>query len=395
MLISYALSNFNSFVERTEVSLILNQRDTVHGWDRLSPSGERLTTAVAVMGANGAGKTSLIKAMVFLSDFVRFSFGADPKAEIPYVPHFATRDAPSEFEVEADDDQGVRWRYVLRTTPQRVVHEALYRKGERMRHVFVRDWDEATQAYRVKQQDFGLAPSEAVKVRPNVSLISWAQQYGVEMASHVAGFIVMSNLLYVGRERLEDGTVLQAAEYFSKHEALQAQMRQLISGWDLGLSDVRLRSYESSPADHGGEAKLTWLPWGVHSARGVTFELPFGMESSGTQTALLLLWRLLPALAHGGIALIDELESDLHPHMIEPILQLFDSWDTNPHGAQIIFTSQSPEVLKVLQRAQVMFVEKADCESAAYRGDEIEGLTSAQNLYGKYMAGALGAVPHI
>ena len=42
-----------------------------------------------------------------------------------------------------------------------------------------------------------------------------------------------------------------------------------------------------------------------------------------------------------------------------------------------------------------MFVDKQDCESTAYRGDDIEGLTNAQNLYGKYMAGALGAVPQI
>jgi uncharacterized protein len=215
------------------------------------------------------------------------------------------------------------------------------------------------------------------------------------MATHVAGFIVMSNLVFAGRERMEDSTVLQAAEYFADNEALQAQMRTLITGWDLGLSDVLIRKYENAPTEHTSESKVTWVPWGVHNSRGVTFELPFGMESSGTQTALVLLWRLLPALAFGGVALIDELENDMHPHMIEPILQLFDNPETNPRGAQIIFTSQSPEVLKVLQRSQVMFVEKSDCESTAYRGDDIEGLTSAQNLYAKYMAGALGAVPQI
>ena len=385
MLLSYAFSNFHSFSERTEVSMVLTERDTVHGWDRTSPSGQRATTALAVMGANGAGKTTLVKALAFLSHFVRFSFGTDPKAEIPFVPHLATRDAPAEFEVEADDVNGVRWRYVLRATQHRVLHEALYRKGDRMGYVFVRDWNDSKQAYTVKQQDFGLAPTQASKVRPNVSLISWAQQYGVEMAIHVAGFMVVSNLVFVGRERMEDSAVLQAAEYFASNDELQAQMRRLITSWDLGLSDVHIRKYENAPPEHGGESKAMWVPLGVHTARGVSFELPFGMESSGTQTALVLLWRLLPALAFGGVALIDELENDLHPHMIEPLLQLFDGQETNPHGAQLIFTSQSPEVLKLLQRAQVMFVEKADCESTAYRGDDIEGLTSAQNLYGKYI----------
>jgi uncharacterized protein len=395
MLLSYAFSNFHSFAERTQVSLKLNQRDAVHGWDRTSPSGQRASTALAVMGANGAGKTSLVKALVFLAYFVRFSFNADPKSEIPFVPHLAATDEASEFEAEADDVDGVHWRYVLRVTQTRVLHEALYRKGERMGYVFIRDWNEAIEAYDVKQQGFGLAPSEANKVRQNVSLISWAQQYGVDVASHVAGFIVTSNLDSVGRERIEDSTVLQAAEFFAGHDALQTQMRSLLTSWDLGLSDIRLRRYEHAPTERGAEGKVSWVPWGVHNARGRSFELPFGMESSGTQTALVLLWRLLPVLAFGGVAVIDELENDMHPHMIEPILQLFDGTDTNPHGAQVIFTTQSAEVLRFLSKSQVMLVEKTDCESMAYRGDDIQGLTSAQNLYGKYMSGALGAVPQI
>ena len=100
-------------------------------------------------------------------------------------------------------------------------------------------------------------------------------------------------------------------------------------------------------------------------------------------------------LAQGGVALIDELENDLHPHMVEPVLDLFANKSTNPHHAQIIFTCHTPEVLDLLHKAQVLFVEKTDCESVAYRGDEIEGLRSDDNLRAKYMSGALGAVPQI
>jgi len=48
-----------------------------------------------------------------------------------------------------------------------------------------------------------------------------------------------------------------------------------------------------------------------------------------------------------------------------------------------------------LHRAQVTFVEKTNCASVAYRGDSIEGLNSEHNLYAKYMAGVLGAVPQV
>jgi len=102
----------------------------------------------------------------------------------------------------------------------------------------------------------------------------------------------------------------------------------------------------------------------------------------------------LPALNAGGLAIIDELESDLHPHMLTPILNLFFSPKTNPHNAQIIFTTHAIEVMNQLHKAQIVLVEKdAACESDAWRLDDIKGVRVEDNLYAKYMAGAYGAIP--
>ena len=62
----------------------------------------------------------------------------------------------------------------------------MYQKRERFSYVFVRDWNEDDKNYTVKQQDFGLAPQEAKKVRANASLISTAAQYGVPLAARLA-----------------------------------------------------------------------------------------------------------------------------------------------------------------------------------------------------------------
>ena len=58
-------------------------------------------------------------------------------------------------------------------------------------------------------------------------------------------------------------------------------------------------------------------------------------ESSGTKAAFALLTRFPPILEMGGVIAWDELDSDLHPHLLEAILDLFASPKTNPHGAQI------------------------------------------------------------
>ncbi|MBP7565479.1 MAG: AAA family ATPase [Burkholderiaceae bacterium] len=395
MLLSFAVTNFHSFADRTEVSLTLNKRDTVHGWDRQSSSGERVTTALALLGANGAGKSSLLKVGPFLSWFLQDSFDLKPTDNIPLMPHLSRKDEASEFEFESDDGHGWRWRYVLRATTDRVLHEALYRRnvnpGDRYSYVFKRDWN--GKGYTVRQQEFGLVDSEAAKVRDNVSLVSWGRQYGAQLAVHFSDFAVSSNIVAIGRAP-STNAMWDAAELFSESDASQEMMRSLLRQWDLGLSDVRIQAVEAiAPGET--QSRTRWFPFGVHHVRGKEFMLPFVFESSGTQTAFILLSRLLPTLHLGGMAFIDELESDLHPHMIEPILKLFHDRQTNPRGAQLIFTCQSPEVLRVLQRAQVVFIEKTDCESVAYRGDDIVGLDASHNLYAKYMSGALGAVPQL
>jgi AAA15 family ATPase/GTPase len=123
--------------------------------------------------------------------------------------------------------------------------------------------------------------------------------------------------------------------------------------------------------------------------------LPFFEESSGTQSAFVLLRVILPVLENGGVAIIDEIDNDLHPHMLPHILELFKFEHTNPHQAQIIFTCHTPEVLNILKKHQSYLVEKIDQKSEAWRLDNVLGLRTDDNLYAKYMAGALSAVPNL
>lgn len=393
MLHRYAFANFQSFRDRTEVSWLLDRKASQGTWARTAPTGERVSLLMSVLGANASGKTALLKPVVFLDWFVSHSFGLDPQAQLPLQPHFAGRDEPSEFEVEFDAD-GKLWRYQLRCTPTRVLHESLHVKHERMRYVFIRDWDEAQQRYEVKQQEFGLLPAEARKVRPNASLIATAAQYGVALAQRMTNMAVVSNIDQLGRKTFDHDQLLRAAQHFASTQLQREQMVQLLRSWDLGLKDVELKELESVGSD--GTKNKYWLPFGIHASRTAehSFALPFTLESSGTQSAMVLLSRLLPALEEGGLAVIDELENDLHPHMLEPILGLFASPQTNPHGAQLLFTSHAVEVLNILHKAQVMLVEKDEAnESQAWRLDSMGGVRSDDNLYAKYMAGAYGAVP--
>lgn len=394
MLHSYAFSNFQSFLGRAEVDLTLSRKTQLTDWMCEAPTGERVSKVMAVIGPNGGGKTALLKPLAFIGWFVSQSFQQlAHDSLIPIAPHAGAGGLPSEFECVVDFD-GKLWRYQLRCTPQRVLYEALYQKKERFGYVFVRDWDEASNSYVVKQQDFGLAPQEARKVRQNTSLIAWAAQYGVPLAQRIAASNVITNVNVLGRMHMDLGLLQTAAEHFSRSPSQQVQMETLLTRWDFGLSGVNLRKVPApTPEDQN---RQVWMPFGNHRSKTGEFALPFWLESSGTQSALVLLSRLLPALETGGLAVIDEFENDLHPHMLGAILELFADSKTNPHNAQLIFTCHAVEVLNLIHKSQVLLVQKdKDCESSVCRLDAVEGIRNDDNFYAKYMAGAYGAVPEL
>jgi len=393
MLHSYKFSNFQSFREQVEVNLTINKKVTMTEWMAEAPTGDRVSKLLAVVGANGSGKTALLKPMAFMSWFISNSFHhTAPDADIPIAPHAASKEEPIEMECTVDFD-GKTWRYELRCTPKRVLHEALYQKQDkRFSYVFVRDWDAKSKSYTVKQQNFGLAPQEARKVRPNVSLIAWAAQFGVPLAFRMIAPYLFTNVNVLGRMSVSNQDVQVAAQHFSMHQQQYKRMEKLLSAWDFGLSGVELQ--EITVNDPDGREQKIWVPFGKHSCKNKEFQLSFALESSGTQSAFVLLSRLLPTLEVGGLAVIDEFENDLHPHMLEPILDLFANPATNPHQAQLVFSCHAIEVLNLVNKSQVMLVEKdEECESTAVRMDEVKGIRNDDNYYAKYMAGAYGATP--
>lgn len=394
MLRAFTLRNFQSFREPVRISLELNGNAPRDDRSCTSRIGTPLSKALAVIGANASGKTSLIKSLVFVDWFIKHSFQSKPGEPIPVFSHFSTSSEPSMFEVEFEHD-GLQWRYRLIVSRERVHHESLYsRQSRAFSYVFIRDWDPDTRRYLIKQQQFGLLQKEAEKVRENASLLSTAAQYDVPLALRLLSASVWTNIHALGRLGMDDEQLLLATGYYASHADIQGQMAALLRTWDFGLADVRIVTH--TEMRENGESVEIHVPYGIHRVGDQEYPLVFPFESSGTRGAFILLSRILPALQRGGLVIIDELEADLHPHMLAPLLGLFFSPKTNPHNAQIIFTCHAEEVLSLLHKAQVVLVEKDDQGmSDAWRLDSVKGVRADDNLYAKYMAGAYGAIPQL
>lgn len=392
MIYNYNFTNFQSFKKTTQVDLTVTKKVELTHFLCKTKNGERVSKLMAVLGANGGGKTALLKPLAFMGWFINASFQSAPESPIPISPHFSAEHKPTEFSVLFDLDDKL-YRYELRCTRERVLFEALYQKRERFGYIFVREWDDVKKCYDIKLQDFDFNLQEALKVRQNASLISTAAQYGVPLAKYFARLSIVSNVSIAGRLPVVDFAITSAAKYFSINKKQFQQMEKLLSSWDLGLSGVEFLEKETN---HPNGSQKIWLPIGLHKSNKKEYKLLFSDESNGTRAAFCLLALLLPVLEKGGVAIIDELENDLHPHMLEPILDLFANPKTNPHHAQLLFSCHAAEILNLVHKSQIMLVQKNDhCESTACRLDAVEGIRSDDNFYAKYMAGHYGAIPNI
>lgn len=396
MLRRLQINNFYSIRDELFLSLLLNDRTPKDFRSIPTTDNKKASKVMAIVGANGSGKTNILKSLAFIHWFIKDSFlNLKPDEAIPVETHFLGDETPTEFEIEFELNNYI-WLYRLALTKQRVLHESLYRKEYRFVYVFKRDWDEVSQNYEVKMKDeFDFSQKEARKVRENASLIATAAQYGQPLALMFVRLNVRTNLTMMGKYNFTDMEQLfSAAEFLAKHPETLEKLSGLLTQWDLGLSEVLIK--EQTVTDKSGVKNTVYLPMGIHSIGENHYELMMWQESSGTRSAFVLLSKLLPILQTGGLVVIDELESDLHPHMVAAILDLFFSPESNPHHAQIVFSTHSHEVLNMLYKEQIIMVEKdIKLNTEAYRLADVSGIRVDDNIYAKYMAGAYGAVPEL
>jgi AAA15 family ATPase/GTPase len=394
MIISIRFSNFYSFAQEALISFAVGKKPIPSGFDVNLPD-LRLNKVIAVVGANGSGKTQFIKPLVFLSWFASSSFlKGDPDSDVPFQPHRLHLNEDTMVEVDFLLD-GQTYRYRLVLNDDRIQFEGLYVKtSSQFSYLFKRE--KKAEKFSFKEKGFPFPVNKAETLRDNASLLSAAYSYDIVEARPFIDFFkgVASNVAYMGRRHFRSEALFHAAESYEKSPTLKARMIEVMGMFDLGLSNVEIKAFEATDKD--GSTEQLYMPIGVHqSPDGKEFSLPFLEESSGTQSAFVMLERLLTVLEKGGCAVIDEIDNDLHPYLIPKIIEWFRFEHTNPHQAQLIFTCHTPEVLNRLQKHQIYLCEKQQQISDAWRLDEVVGVRADDNLYAKYMAGALGAVPEL
>ncbi|WP_255308172.1 AAA family ATPase [Streptomyces marincola] len=142
-------------------------------------------------------------------------------------------------------------------------------------------------------------------------------------------------------------------------------------------------------------------PWVGHRGRDGVVRMDLRDESSGTQALLDQAPHFLGVLRTGGTFVVDEIDASLHSLLTARLIDLFQNPRTNPHGAQLLFTTHDASLLgrrdgeDILKRDQVWFVEKDEHGETTLRALAEFKPRKEENRERRYLGGSYGGVPFI
>ena len=121
----------------------------------------------------------------------------------------------------------------------------------------------------------------------------------------------------------------------------------------------------------------------------------YGMESKGTRTLISLLIPALEALSTGALLVIDEIDTSLHPNLTRSLVSLFKRKESNPLGAQLIFSTHDVSLLGsgLIQQDEIWITDKDNEGVSRFKPLTEFKLRSRDNIEKAYRRGRFSGIP--
>lgn len=393
MILEFCVTNYLSIKEEMKISFVATTLKECPAEPNdliaISDTGLSLLRSAVIYGANASGKSNVLKAFSFYKRFITDSFKNSQAGEPIDVENFRLNATsvvePTTMEATFSDG-GFIYRYGFEVNRRAVCAEWLYQRVNKKRakevEVFFRE-GEQTAVHR----DSSLLQELVNKkmVRGNALLLSTAAQFNEPKAVSILNWLGETLVLFCS----EDKQLWKQAILHLDNESMRTRITAFAKYADLGIegiakTDNRIVTSHHQYDDEGRETNNVIFSMGEN-------------ESEGTIKYFSLSYPIIDALDHGKRIIIDELDSKLHPLLVRKIISLFNSKETNPRGAQLLFTTHDTFLLSagLFRRDQIWFTHKDNFGATeAYSLAEYK-VRSGSPFEKDYLQGKYGATPII
>lgn len=391
MILEFYVSNCLSIKDGLKISFVAtNLKDALpEPNDRITVpnTGLLLLRSAVIYGANASGKSNILKAMAFYKRFIMDSFKNSQAGETIDIENFrlntTSMNQPTTMEATFIIGDFI-YRYGFEVDRKAVRSEWFYQRANKKRakeiEIFYRTEKETT----VHQKNALLMELVNKKmVRDNALLLSTGAQFNEPKTVNILQWLNSMQVIFGNEEEKLWNQAIKALD----NETLRLRITNFAKYADLGIDSIakidnRIVSNHRQFDDEGKEIN------------NVRFSFS-NNESEGTIKYFSLSYPIIDALDNGKLLVIDELDSKLHPLLVRKIISLFNSAETNPKGAQLLFTTHDTFLLSagLFRRDQIWFTQKDSFGSTeAYSLVEYK-VRSNSPFERDYLLGKYGATP--
>lgn len=386
MLLQFSVTNHRS-IKNTAVISMKAAADKTMKEVLISPDGKKeLVPVMAIYGANAAGKSNVIHALLMMREMICGSLAKPLKGtELPYEP-FAFTDyckKPTELDIIYYHN-GIKYSYGFSFDREKIISEYLYHwpngrealifSREKTRYEFRESIQEQlTLAGRTSENRLYLTSSSEWNCAQTEKAYMWFR----------------NNLNGLIESGISDATTIEAIR--KGGEEKQRILKEMLLA-DLGICNVEVTGTKEKPVistvhqltdDNGKQKKFTLL---------------LGQESVGTQRFFSRIGMWIEAMNSGSVLVVDEIEASMHPLLTRHLIEMIQDQAINKNHAQLIFTTHDTGLLdlKLLRRDQIWFAEKdkKNMQTDIYALTEFSPRKD-ENIARGYLQGRYGAIPFI
>jgi hypothetical protein len=391
MLTQFSFCNFKSYRNKATLEMQAEKdndfKDSLLDIDNYK---EKFLPVSVIYGPNGGGKTNVLEALISLITHIIAPIrvlrnNKNDTYKIDAIPFEFCNHTNNivEFEIFYIVSD-YEYKYTLRLEDENIIFESLYRtalSAKKPEKIFLRNKNEIELGIILSKNKVNIAVNEQM---PYLSFI--AISYDIDVINEAISFFRNANFINIDVSRRIPAELIELDEY-------KKIFLDLLKAVDSCIVDFNIEKNENTDL---------YTIYTIHEVKGKRFSLPLGKESKGTIKMFSILPAILDSIIKGGICIIDELDSKLHPKLLRFIIELFKEPGLNKNNAQLIFTSHDLVTMSndVFRRDEILFAAKNENqESELYslyeiRDEEGKSVNKNSSYSKQYLEGRYGSDPY-